>query len=644
MRQAGFHMLRHPNKFYKSIEQELTESGESYESYCYNVYHSKVWGDDLVAAAFSDMWNVAISIVSPMYKYPVDLWHNKDNPEVVLIANGGSYMAHRHKTTHFSSSRPIDPAFQKPGRDLVNKTVGIEPHLVFKKLQPVILDNDEQARKMALDEYLNVEKEKSLELLCGITKEIARLDRHIASLIHESDMKKEQRSKISYKLECLGISAEKIAIATQQKDLPYMITDEVHKEEVMASRKRKLEEEEREMKRKKARKEMIVMKDGKVITTGTKEKEPDEAVVQAETEEARHNTILVRQQQGIMKDQEKLIQSQDTQIIELNTRIKQLEMEKNQLLKQQQSEEAPIPLLPSIPSLSNIPGLPILDDATLQQLTEPVDPVAGTSSLTRTPYAVEKMMRPEHLKLLPKYSNIAVKKEPTKGDEEVVVEVPEEQQLGMIPETASNVIYIPKKSALVLVPPTQKRVLSKRSNPGAPIPEDARDPVRYYCENCSCNYAKKPDLTKHTKYMCMKTDFDYICDGCQKGFHTDYGVREHYYQEHKKEHLYFCTLCGKGFFHKSKKSLHKKGCPNKGGEEKFAARAPYDAELELTFKRRQRMEIDIPPDVAEIARQEEESARAAEQLEEELEKAKEDDPEAHRQKDDDDDETEESTD
>ena len=437
-------------------------------------------------------------------------------------------MAHRHKTTHFNSSRPIDPAFQKPGRDLVNRTVGIKPHLVFKKLQPVILDNDEQARKMALDEYINVEKEKSLELLCGITKEIARLDRHIASLIHESDMKKEQRSKISYKLECLGISAEKIAIATQQKDLPYMVTDEVHKEEVMASRKRKLEEEEREMKRKKARKEMIVMKDGKVITTGTKEKEPDEAVVQAESEasqkEAQHNTILVRQQQGIMKDQEKLIQSQDTQIIELNTRIKQLEMEKNQLLKQQQSEEAPIPLLPSIPSLSNIPGLPILDDATLQQLTEPVEPVAGTSSLTRTPYAVEKMMRPEHLKLLPKYSNIAIKKEPMKGDEEVVVEVPKEQQLGMIPETVSNVIYTPKKSALVLVPPTQKRVLSKCSNPGAPIPEDARDPVRYYCENCSCNYVKKPDLTKHTKYMCMKTDFDYICDGCQKGFHTDYGV------------------------------------------------------------------------------------------------------------------------
>ena len=197
------------------------------------------------------MWNVAINIVSPCYKYPVNLWNNKDEPEIVLIANGGSYMAHLHKTTHLSSSRLIDQSFTKPGWELVNKTVGIAPYTVCKKLQPAILNNAEQARKMALDEYVNVEKEKSLDLLCGITKEIGWLDRHIASLIHESDMKKEQCSQIAYKLECLGISAEKIPIATQQKDLPYMITDKVHKEEVMASRKRKLEEEEKEMKRKK---------------------------------------------------------------------------------------------------------------------------------------------------------------------------------------------------------------------------------------------------------------------------------------------------------------------------------------------------------------------------------------------------------
>ena len=231
-------------------------------------------------------------------------------------------------------------------------------------------------------------------------------------------------------------------------------------------------------------------------------------------------------------------------------------------------------LLPSIPSLSNIAGLPILDNATLQQLTNPVEPIAGTSSQSRTSFAVEKMMKPKYLKFLPKYLSIGLKKEPEKGEEQTIMEVSKEQQLGVIPESASNVIYIPKKSALVLVPSTQKRVLSKHSNPRTPIPQDGHDPKQYYCENCSCNYVKKPDLTKHIKYMCMKTDFDYICDACQKGFHTDYRVWEHYYQEHKKEHLYFCTLCGKGFFHKSKKVFTKEVVQTKAEKKSLQQEPP----------------------------------------------------------------------
>ena len=220
------------------------------------------------------------------------------------------------------------------------------------------------------------------------------------------------------------------------------------------------------------------------------------------------------------------------------------------------------------------------------------------------------MMKPEHLKFLPKYSTIGVKKEPEKGEEEeTIMEVSEEQWLGVIPESASNVIYIPKKSALVLVPPTQKRVLSKRTNPGTPVPQDGYDPKCYYCENCSCNYVKKPDLTKHIKYMCMKTDFDYICDACQKGFHTDYGVHGNIITRSIRKNTFtFVPFVAKDFFTNRKKVFTRRGCPNKGREEKFEARAPYDAQLELTFKQSQRMEVDIPQEVVEIARQEEESA------------------------------------
>ena len=622
MRQVGFHMLRNPNKFYKAIENELIDTGESYESYCYNVYHGKVWGDDLVAAAFSDMWNVSISIISPCYKYPVDLWHNQDDPDIVLIANGGSYMAHNNKTTHFSSTRKKDPKWKMPGRELVNKTIGIEPGLIYKRLEPTIMDNEDQARKMAIDEYINVEKEKSLELLCGVTKQIERLDKHIAHLIHESDLKKDAQKKITYKLECLGISAEKIAIATQQKDLPYMMSEGMEREALREDRKRKFEEEEKEKERKRQRKDTIVMKDGKIISGGEKSEEGGEK--SEEGKEAEHNQTLVMQQQSIMKNQEHLIQQQENQLMELNLRIKQLENEKAQMLQQHQQvqQQQQPPALPSIPSLSNISGMPILDDVIpFEDLTIPDQPtvVPSTSS---SPFSIKNVIKPEHLQYLPKYAAAAVKKEPATSAEitgESSVEI-----INLPPEGASNIVFIPKKvkekTALVLMPPTQKRVLNKRLNPGAPVPKDNRDPKRFYCENCSCHYKEKGDLRKHINFMCMKTAFDYVCEACQKEFHTDYGVREHYYQEHKKEHLYFCTKCNKGFFHKSHKSYHKKSCPKKDEEDRFAKRAPYDAELELTFKRRQR--VEIPPEVAEIALQQQESDRAAELLEQQIEKEK----------------------
>ena len=30
------------------MEQKLLETGESYDSYCYNIFHNQVWGDDLI--------------------------------------------------------------------------------------------------------------------------------------------------------------------------------------------------------------------------------------------------------------------------------------------------------------------------------------------------------------------------------------------------------------------------------------------------------------------------------------------------------------------------------------------------------------------------------------------------------------------
>ena len=55
MRQVRLQMLKHPHRYYKYIKTELIDTGESYESYCYNVYHGNVWGDDLIASVMNNV-------------------------------------------------------------------------------------------------------------------------------------------------------------------------------------------------------------------------------------------------------------------------------------------------------------------------------------------------------------------------------------------------------------------------------------------------------------------------------------------------------------------------------------------------------------------------------------------------------------
>ena len=104
MHQIVLQMLRHPTHYYKYLEHELIETGESYESYCCNVYRGNVWGNDLLASVVGDMWNIAITIISPSCSKPFHLFHDKPEPDVVIVANGGSWLSEKKSTTHFNAT------------------------------------------------------------------------------------------------------------------------------------------------------------------------------------------------------------------------------------------------------------------------------------------------------------------------------------------------------------------------------------------------------------------------------------------------------------------------------------------------------------------------------------------------------------
>ena len=101
----------------------------------------------------------------------------------MLIVNGGSYLAENKKTMHFSAIRFIDLDHRKPGHDLGNKTLGIDPLIVYKKLKPVLLHNANTARNSAIEAYAKSQKEQSLKLLYSMTCNIDRLDEEIACMI-----------------------------------------------------------------------------------------------------------------------------------------------------------------------------------------------------------------------------------------------------------------------------------------------------------------------------------------------------------------------------------------------------------------------------------------------------------------------------
>ena len=162
-RQVGLHMIRNPDKFYPQIEQELIKTGEGYESYVYNVYQGNVWGDDLIALAFGDMWNIAISLVTPCYNNPVPLFHTKEVPDVVLIVNGGCWRLVKEAASHFSATAAKDKLFKIPGSALYD--THREAESLAKVLAPTLLTNREDTRKRAINDYKHQEATRSLKLL-----------------------------------------------------------------------------------------------------------------------------------------------------------------------------------------------------------------------------------------------------------------------------------------------------------------------------------------------------------------------------------------------------------------------------------------------------------------------------------------------
>ena len=560
MRQAAMHMLRNPYRYYRPLEHQLTKSGESFESYVFNVFHKNVWGDDLVAAVIGDMWNVAISIVTPIHKKPVALFHNKEIPDIVIVANGGDYMS-KGGSTHFSATRCFAEGFKIPGSEYRNPTLCQD---LSKKLDPIVLEDPKKATQVACRNFIKYDEEKSLNLLRGLCKSINHLDDTVCELIKQGEEIRQQKTAMEYKMEKIGISCERIkeATAVLKGEKEYVRTADRERHDAEMERKRKAEEQMRSEEEKRL----------KTITAG----EQEEKEKPEEEEEEEHRSKLARQQQEVIRQQEQLLLQQERHIEEQERRLRQLEQEKID----QQSQ-------------------PQWSGSVQQSKPAQTGPKPSTSGSGK----IEKYLKPSAMRFLPS----CIKKE--RSEEEKEKEEDDEVMIVGVTETPKK--YIPKvvegnpNVLLMEVPKTRRSAKRQR---GPPVPEEIQDRTRFYCDNCDANYNRPDELVRHKRRDCGKVDAEHFCDVCGKGFAQENGVREHYYHSHTNITLWYCQKCGKGFNFKSNKSTHLKTCPLKNGPDKYVPRTPYDAVVEATFKKREAVPLQVvgqqsgdnpPPQAAE---------------------------------------------
>ena len=90
--------------FFPLMKNYLEEWKIGFTTYLEKMFTGEIWCDEFVLAAIGKMWQIRITIVSPFYAPPWDIFHNGLTLHVVLIANGADF-GKQLGVSHFSSAK-----------------------------------------------------------------------------------------------------------------------------------------------------------------------------------------------------------------------------------------------------------------------------------------------------------------------------------------------------------------------------------------------------------------------------------------------------------------------------------------------------------------------------------------------------------
>ena len=105
-KQVVYHMTKNTHFYRKYLAQLFRRNHQNIHSYLLQIENGEIFGDHIVLGAIGRMFNVSITIVSPFFHKPWNIFHKSTQPDIILVANGGDFLSN-HRSTHISATGSV---------------------------------------------------------------------------------------------------------------------------------------------------------------------------------------------------------------------------------------------------------------------------------------------------------------------------------------------------------------------------------------------------------------------------------------------------------------------------------------------------------------------------------------------------------
>ena len=152
----------------------------------------------MTASSVGRMFNIAITLVTPFLKNEIQLFHNQETPDVLIVTNGGPVGCER-PSTHFSATVSRLPNHKMPGSSLKDEDIFVR-----------LCDSYQFAHRLTQNCAIDQERSQSLIHLRKLNKGIFEMEGEIRDAHKVLGKLKKKKVEMEKQLIELGVSAKEI--------------------------------------------------------------------------------------------------------------------------------------------------------------------------------------------------------------------------------------------------------------------------------------------------------------------------------------------------------------------------------------------------------------------------------------------------